>query len=186
MLKNIFLRLDSYSNINPALSLVDFVDELNLADFSLGEQYDAFECLLQLLSKYFPLCDTSLFRILRSCEILCDNCRNESSNSTVDFDIKIDVSDNSSGPISIFEAIQRVQLPTLVDYVCEKCKSPGPCFKADYIQSTGSIMVVYLKLFNQNYSGSFEKVHPALIIEDTLDFGGSLGSWSLSSIIYHL
>ena len=31
------------------------------------------------------------------------------------------VSGNSSGPISIFEAILWVQLPMLVDYVCEKC-----------------------------------------------------------------
>ena len=58
ILKKIFLKL----MISKApILLNDYLRDISLTDFSLGQQYDAQECLVQLLEKCYPLNMQSIF-----------------------------------------------------------------------------------------------------------------------------
>ena len=183
LLKDIFIKLQT---LNSPFLPISYLNQLKLSEFTLGHQYDAHECLVQLLETVYPLNYDSLFKIVKNPEILCENCKSESSSkSEIYFDLKLDILNNHT-PMSIFEAIQTIQLPSnLENYRCDKCKCISRCYKSDYVQETGSLLVVNLKLFKHNRQNVYEKINPPLVIEEEMNFGGCLGNWTLNSIIYH-
>ena len=69
---------------NEPVRTSNYVRYLSLQGYELGMQYDAHECLLQLLSKIYPnFNDDCMFKIDKLGSALCNDCGHTTNNDGV-------------------------------------------------------------------------------------------------------
>ena len=70
---------------------------LGLQQYELGMQYDAHECLLQLLAKIYPnINDDCMFKINKLESTLCNDCGHTTNNDGVCIDWSLHLEDSSN------------------------------------------------------------------------------------------
>ena len=136
------MELNLKDKFNSPLLLNKYVRQISLPQFSFGQHYDAHECLVYLLQLFFPVNNNSFFSIEKKRKVICENCDNDYFiKSELCFDLQLNEFE-SDEPISIFEAIQTIQLPYRInEYVCEMC---------DFVGITEAVMEHHILLKHVN------------------------------------
>jgi len=177
--------LEITSSITP-VQTSKYVHDLELSNYIFGSQYDAHECLLQILDKIYPsVTDDCLFKISMLESTVCqnNNCQHRAERSTNVIDLELNVI--SSGAIqTVTDLLSQPQVPSLLEgYRCDGCHAVGSCTKADLITHTSEVLIIQLKIFNySNEHNMIKKINPNLNIEEEIMLWGN---WTLHGIIYH-
>ena len=131
-LKRLFLELQ-ISSI--AVRAAKYLQVLYLNDYISGQQYDAHECLVQLLQKFYPeINDDCIFRISLLESTMCEGNRGHSTKSTFSCtELGLQVED-SLNIETITGLLEKSQNPVLSEgYQCDKCGNVGTSRKADLV-----------------------------------------------------
>ena len=93
-IKRLFSEIETSSE---PMSTPNYMSYLGLQHYEPGMQYDAHECLLQLLAKIYPnINDDCMFKINKLELTLCNNCGHTANNDGVCVDQSIHLEDSSN------------------------------------------------------------------------------------------
>ena len=93
-IKKLFIEIDTSSE---PVRTSDYVGYLGLQHYEPGMQYDAHECLLQLLVKIYPnINDACMFKINKLEPTLCNDCDDTANNDSVCTDWSLHLEDSSN------------------------------------------------------------------------------------------
>ena len=141
---------------------------LSLQGQKPGMQYDAHECLLQLLAIIYPgINDDCMFKIDKLESTLCDNCGHTLNNDGVCIDQSLYLED-SSNIQTISGMLHQLMDPMseyLGNYRCaDGCQKLNTSKKAVYVTQLSDALIIQLNIFK--YRGDIsKKVVPNLIID---------------------
>ena len=79
------------------VKITNYVRYLGLQHYEPGMQYDAHECLLQLVAKLYPnINDDCMFMINKLESTLCNDCGHTTNNNDVFIDMSLHLEDSSN------------------------------------------------------------------------------------------
>ena len=171
-------------NSGVAVRTAKYLQVLYLNGHILGQQYDAHDCLIQLLPKFYPeVNDDSIFNIPLLESTMCEeNCGHSIENtfSCAGLGLQVEGSRNTETVTGLLEKLQNL---ALLGYQCDKCRNIGTIRKTDLVTHPSKIIFFHLELFQ--YSSEFNainKISPDLNIQEEISLWGSC---KLHGIIYH-
>lgn len=111
-----------------------YLQVLYLNDYMPGQQYDAHQCLIQLLQKFYSeVNDDCIFKMPLLQSIMCEGtCRHSTENtfSCTELGLKVEVSVNTE----TIGLLEKSQNPVLLEsYWCDKYGNVGTTRKADLV-----------------------------------------------------
>ena len=182
------LFLEISSSVVP-VHTYPYIKKMNLIEYHHGEQYDAHECLIQILDKTYPsLTSDNLFKVEILESVLCNNaeCEYVSENVVKYNTVSLDIEDCDDIQTiqGLFNTFQNVRGTTMSGSKCEKCEQKGvlsEVSKANSVTDVSNILIINLKLF-KFVNGIIKKRLPALKIDLELHHFNTL---ELKGIIYH-
>ena len=164
-----------------------YISDIDLQYYVLGMQYDAHECLLQLLAKiYSDINVNCMFKIDKLESTLCmhNDCGHTLNNNGVCIDWSLHIND-SMNIQSISGLLREVMDPTgkhLQGYRCDRCHRVNTTTKSVCPTQLSDAFVIQLNVF-RFIDGSVRKVIPSLRIDQEISLWGN--TMTLSGIIYH-
>ena len=183
-IKNLFGEIES-SNVPVRTS--DYVQNLGLRDYSLGMQYDAHECLLQLLEKIYPVInDDCMFKvaILESTLCVSNDCDHtiNKEDTCIDWSLNIEDSSNLQTISGILNELMDANGRHLQDYRCDRCNRKDSSTRAICVTQLSDALIIQLNIF-KFIDGISKKVIPNLNIDEEISLWGN--TMILSGIIYN-
>jgi len=177
---------EEIANSNAPVRSSKYIRDLRLHNYVFGSQYDAHECLLQILNKiYSSVTNDCLFKIsvLESTVCQSNNCQHRAERSIDMLDLELNIF--PSGAVhTVTNLLNQPQIPSpLEGYRCDGCKVVGSCTKADLITHTSDVLIIQLKIFEySNKHNMIKKKNPNVNIEEEILVWGN---WILHGIIFH-
>ena len=96
-IENLFSEVETSSEPLRISNYMKYLFYLGLQHYEPGMQYDAHECLLQLLAKIYPnINDDGMFKINKLESTLCNDCGHTTNNHGVCFDWSLHLEDSSN------------------------------------------------------------------------------------------
>ena len=137
----------------------NYVTYLGLQHYETGMQYDAHECLLQLLAKLYPnINDDCMFKINKLESTLCDDCGHTTNNDGVCIDWPLNLEDSSN--VQTISGMLHQLMDPRGEYL-ENCRCPDGCqkfntsTKAVYVTNLSDALIIQLNIFK--YIGGITK-----------------------------
>ena len=149
-------------------------------------QYDAHQCLLQLLVKTYPnINDDCMFKINKLESTLCNDCGHTTNNDGVCIDWSLDLED-SSNVQTISGMLHQLMDPRkeyLGNYRCvDGYQKLNISRKAIYVTQLSDALIIQLNIFKY-IDGISKKFIPNLSIDQEISLWGN--RMVLSGVIYH-
>ena len=162
---------------------------LGLQHHEPGIQYDAHECLLQLLAKIYPappnINDDCVFKINKQESTLCNDCSNTTNKDGVCIDWSLHLEDSSNIQI-ISGMLHQLMDPKgeyLENYRCvDRCQKLNTSAKVAHVTKLSDALIIQLNIF-QYIDGISENFIPNLSIDKEISLWGI--RMVLSGVIYH-
>ncbi|MCH2406271.1 MAG: ubiquitin carboxyl-terminal hydrolase, partial [Nitrosopumilus sp.] len=195
-IKRLFDKIKNSQSSNSPVRTSTFIHDIDLRDYEFGRQYDAHECLLQLLGKFYPEIDNNcMFKVSWLESTICENekvignsriqpCFHRTENMINHFNLTLEVDATSSNQ-TITQLLNRLENSSLAEgYTCDNCQFKDTSNKVDLISETSDVLIFQLKLFKyiREYNTT-TKVIPNLTVDEDLHLFGQY--WTLHGIIYH-
>ena len=171
---------------NEPVRTSNYVRYLSLKGYEPGMQYDAHECLLQLLAKIYPnIKDDCMFKFDKFESALCNDSGHTSNNDGVCIDWSLHMED-SSNIQTISGTLHQLMDPRgeyLENCRCaDECQNLNTSIKAVYVTQVSDTLIIQLSFFK--YSGGISKKDvPNLSIDKEISIWGN--RMVLSDVIYH-
>ena len=149
-------------------------------------QYDAHECLLQLLAKIYPsVNDDRIFRINKLEPTLCNDCVHTTNNDGVCIGWSLHLEDSSY--VQTISGMLHQLMDPRVEYVenyrcVDGCQKLNTSTKAVYVTQLSDAPIIQLNIFKCIY-GISKKFIPNLSIDEEISLWGN--RMVLSGVIYH-
>ena len=183
-MKSLFKKIE---NSSIPVRTSSYVPKLGLYDYVLGMQYDAHECLLQLLASIYPnVNDDCMFKIDKLESTLCvsNDCGHtiNSDGACIDWSLHIEDSHNLQTISGILHDLMDPNGRPLQGYKCDGCKRLNTSTKAVCVTQLSDILIIQLNIF-KFIDGLSKKVIPTLNIDEEISFWGN--TMVLCGIIYH-
>ena len=189
-IKDIFSEIESSNN---PIKTSTYIQNLQLHDYIFCQQYDAQECLLQLVGKIFhipcnaPVPEDCPFKLSLLQSILCGtpNCNFTSDNhvSAVECPVKFE------DPYCFYTTSNMIERligdhhgESMYDFRCEVCQQVGSCKKVISLVDFSDFVILHLNTLKFR-NGRCEKMIPNLQIDEEV-----LTPWAkltLHAIVYH-
>ena len=184
-IKNLFQQIGS-SNEPVKTSL--YVQNLELPDYTFKMQYDAHECLTQLLSKIYPgITDECIFKLTMLESTVCekDDCGKAINvdNSHNVWTVELEDTRNLQTVSGILNNVMDPRGRPLTDYRCDGCQTINSCTKAYYVTHISDFVIIQLNIFKY-IDGAIKKMIPTLRIDEEIYLWGN--TMTLHAIIYHV
>ena len=188
--KGVAMKIETlFSEIETASEPVrtsNYVRYLGLQHYEPGMQYDAHECLLELLVKIYPnINDDCIFKINKLESTLCNDCGRTTSNDVVCIDWSLHLED-SSNVQTINGMLHQLMDPRgeyLENYRCvDGCQKLNTSTKAVYVTQLSDALIMQLNVFKY-IDGISKKFIPNLSIDDEISLWGN--RIVLSGVNYH-
>ena len=132
-IKNLFREIETSKE---SVRTSQYVRYLNLLGYESGMQYDAHECLLQLLLNiYLNISDDCMFKIEKLKLTLCNKCGHTANTNDVCIDTSLHLED-SSNVETISGMLHQLIEPRgeyLENYRCDGCQRWNTSTKAVYV-----------------------------------------------------
>ena len=182
-IKTLFDKIDN--QIEP-VQTSNFVKNLQLENYTFKDQYDAHECLIQILENVFQN-DNSIFKFRVNESTIChgEGCTFANIQSEDHKDLQISVYDTHA-PQSInalLEMQMKNQRGEEIQYTCEQCGAVDNATKSTTFDSEPDTLIIQLRLFVFNeHTLETEKIIPNLIIDDEVEI---FSIYRLQGIISH-
>ena len=159
---------------------------LSLEGYEPGMQYDAHECLLQLLETIYPNSDDyCMFKIDKLEPALCNDCGHTANNDGVCIDRSLHLED-SSNIQTVSGMLHQLMDPKgecLENYrFANGCQKLNTLTKAVHVTQLSDALIIQLNIFKDS-DGISKKVVPNLNIDEVILLWGN--RMALSGIIYH-
>ena len=180
---NLFREIASTNN---PIRTSEYLKHLELLDYTSGTQYDAHECLLQLLNKIYPVInDDCIFKLVKHEWTLCNACQLDTHMNVTSFDFSVPISDTTH-LLTINDIVHDIMNPhgmPLNDYRCDRpiCQLVNSSTQAVSITYLSDMFIIQLGIF-QFVDGVSKKVIPTLIIDEEINVWDTM---TLHAIIYH-
>ena len=159
---------------------------LILQGYERGLQYDAHECLLQLLTKIYPsINDDCMFKIDKLELTLCNDCDHTTNDDGVCIDWSLHLEDSSN--IQTISGMLHQLMDPRGDYL-ENCRCADGCQKLNtstkvvYVTQLPDALIVQLNIFKYS-DGIRKKVAPNISTDKEILLWGN--RMAFSGIIYH-
>ena len=164
----------------------NYVRYLGLQHYEPGMQYDAHECLLQLLAKIYPnINDDCMFKINKLESTLCNDCGHATNNDGVCIDWSLHLED-SSNLQTISGMLHQFMDPRgeyVENYRCvDGCQKLNTSTKAVSVTQVCNALIIQLNIF-KHIDGISKKFIPNLSIDKEISLWGN--RMVLSGVIYH-
>ena len=168
------------------VKITNYVRYLGLQHYEPGMQYDAHECLLQLLAKIYPnINDDCMFKINKLESTLCNDCGHTTNNDGVCIDWFLHLED-SSDVQTISGMLHQLMDPKgeyLENYRCvDRCQKLNTSAKVAHVTKLSDALIIQLNIF-QYIDGISENFIPNLSIDKEISLWGN--RMVLSGVIYH-
>ena len=177
------------SNSNKAVKTSHYLQQIRLHDYVSGMQYDAHECLIQILEKIYPNFDDCIFTVSCLESVQCTGsqdgtiagCMNEPRRIVNNMDLTLELNDSLDQNISsLILQSQRSRAP--LGYRCDNCGQEDTCDKVDLITGLSDILIINLKIFSYDHvTNRMTKKVPNLSINSELK--DIWGQWTLHTVI---
>ena len=164
----------------------NYVRYVGLLRYEPGMQYDAYECLLQLLAKIYPnINDDCMFKVNKLDSTLCNDYGHTANDDGVCIDWSLHLED-SSNLQTISGMLHQLMDPRgeyLENYRCvDQCQKVSASTKAVYVAQLSDALIIQLNIFKY-IDGISKKYIPNLIIDQEISVWGI--RMVLSDVIYH-
>ena len=178
--KGVAMKIETlFSEIETASEPVrtsNYVRYLGLQHYEPGMQYDAHECLLELLVKIYPnINDDCIFKINKLESTLCNDCGRTTNNDVVCIDWSLHLED-SSNVQTINGMLHQLMDPRgeyLENYRCvDGCQKLNTSTKAVYVTQLSDALIIQLNVFKY-IDGISKKFFPNLSIDDEISLWGN-------------
>ena len=127
-------------------------------------QYDAHECLIQLLEKIYPnIGNNCMFKVGTLETTVCQNCGHSIDKSETCNHISLNLEDtNNLQTVSgILNMVMDPHGKLLLDYRCDNCHSICSCTKAYCVTDISDVLIIQLVIFKFT-NGRIKKVIPSV------------------------
>ena len=183
IIKNLYSEIEMSSE---PVRTSNYVSYLRLQHYEPGMQYDAHECLLQLLAKIYPyINDDCMFKINKLQSTLCNDCGHTTNNDGVCIDWSLYLED-SSNLQTISGMLHQLMDPRgeyLENYRCvDGCQKLNTSTKAVYVTQLSDALIIQLNIFKYIY-GISKKFIPNSSIDEEISLWGN--RMVLSGVICH-
>ena len=171
---------------NEPVRTSNYVRSSSLQGYECGMQYDAHECLLQLLAKIYPIIiDDCMFKTNKLESTLCNDCGHGTNNDGVCIDLSLHLED-SSNIQTISQMLHQIMDPRgeyLENCRCvDGCQKLNASTKAVYVTQLSDALIIQPNIFKCS-DGIIKKVVPNVSIDEEILLWGN--RTALSGIIYH-
>ena len=146
-IKNQFSEIETCEPVRTS----NYVRYLGLQHYEGGIQYDAHECLLQLLAKIYPdINDDGMFKINKLDSTLWNDCGHTTNNGCICIDWSLHLED-SSNLQTISGMLHQFMDPRgeyLENYRCiDGCQKLNTSTKAVYVTQLSDALIIQLNIF---------------------------------------
>ena len=177
---------------NQPVKTAAYVRQLNLNRYIFGTQYDAEECLNQILNDCFPIITESIFCVRQNEALECEmslipglsggcGAKQEKFENHQILKLSVQESDYQQSVQDIVNSTFNSEL--LDDYRCaigeaNGCQQVGFCKKTTLITELKDLLIIQLKIFD----AGLNKMFPALHVDQDIAL---FETFELKGIIYH-
>ena len=182
-IKNLFREIGSSNN---PVRTSEYLKHLELLDYKSGTQYDAHECLLQLLDRIYPIIsDDCIFKLVKHEWTFCNACQIDTHVNVASFDFSVPINDTTY-PLTINNIVHELMNPhgvPLKDYRCDRptCQLVNSSTQAVSVTHISDMFIIQLGIF-QFVDGISKKIIPRLNIDEEIHIWDTM---TLHAIIYH-
>ena len=186
-MKDLFREIDTSKE---PIETSRYISRLPLVNYDFGRQYDAHECLIQLLDLFYPqqneqIPDNCIFKISTFESVLC-NCQYsiDQNKGSLDLQVNLEDTDNVETISGLIDMMLNAHGEPLLDYTCDKCHGLNTSTKSFNVTNTPNYMILHLCIFTyDSVNGTVRKIVPRLTIDDEIHLWGN--TMSLHAVIYH-
>ena len=173
----------------------DCVLSLNLRAYTENLQYDAEECLTQIINLFYPqiddhVPDNCLFRLDGGESVLCFNCNKSSSTTfrSAVCSVSIPAVNLQTSVSSLVENQTSDAYGQIMDekYKCDSCPTRTQASQNRTLWNVEKYLIIQVKIFNYDKKKKVSmKTTPNLIIEEEFQ-NILLGKFDLKGVVYHI